>query len=233
MAFTTGCWLNGGGGGGGPTRIDSAPYRRLGLECELAVVLGQGLLPGRTDRAAAATAVGSVHPAVELVDDRYDNFGAGLPGPHVWIADDFFHCGSVLGPAMDVPPDRLNRIAGQMTVNGESVGAGTGADIIDGHPLEALVWLANSAVAEEMGGLPPGWIVSLGSVTKTHWVHDCLPPDREYAASAEYAACGGRPRRTVAGVEVRVEFGFEDGVDGGPSGLLDLWIDGGPGHGGS
>ena len=41
---------------------------------------------------------------------------------------------------------------------------------MSGHPLEALVWLANSEAAAAMGGLPAGWIVSLGSVWRTHWL---------------------------------------------------------------
>jgi len=59
-----------------------------------------------------------------------------------------------------------------MHVNDRSVGEGVGSDIIEGHPLKALLWLANSEVGARMGGLPPGWVVSLGSVTQTHWLEE-------------------------------------------------------------
>ena len=56
-----------------------------------------------------------------------------------------------------------------MRINGTEVGRGFGRDIIHGHPLEALVWLANetSRCGRE---LPAGWIVMLGSVVQTKWV---------------------------------------------------------------
>ena len=63
----------------------------------------------------------------------------------------------------------LSSIQGTMTINGAEVGLGVGGDIINGHPLEALVWLANeqSAMGRE---LPAGWIVMLGSVVQTKWL---------------------------------------------------------------
>ena len=56
-----------------------------------------------------------------------------------------------------------------MVINGEEVGDGYGRDIINGHPLEALAWLANeqSSLGRE---IPKGWIVLLGSVVQTKWL---------------------------------------------------------------
>ena len=55
-----------------------------------------------------------------------------------------------------------------MYINGESVGSGTGADIM-GHPFEALAWLANS-MAGRGKGLRAGEFVLLGSLVETKWV---------------------------------------------------------------
>lgn len=218
--------------------LSLAPYRRIGLECEIAVTLGADLVAGGADLERAAAAVGSVHAAIEMVDDRYEDFEARKPPMMAWVADDFFHAGSVLGapiggtPGCDGPltaglekleagfaagvdfggvssepseldadekaqlrqyaggktddegsvgsfqlpsvvgvdPIKLDELHGAMYVDGVFVGEGMGRDIIEGHPLEALVWLANSSVAAEMGGLPRGWVVSLGSVCKTVWL---------------------------------------------------------------
>lgn len=166
--YNTGLWK---AGEDGRVALSSTRYRRLGLECEIAVVLHSALEPGRIGLSEAARAVGSVHCAVEMVDDRYEDFEARKPGVAAWIADDFFHCGSVLGPPLAaVAPERLDGLRGAMWVDGTCVGEGIGADIIAGHPLEALVWLADSPVAHAMGGLPAGWVVSLGSVCRTHWL---------------------------------------------------------------
>ena len=63
----------------------------------------------------------------------------------------------------------LPAVAGEMRINAECVGSGFGRDIIHGHPLEALVWLANDFGRRGID-LPAGWIVMLGSVVQTKWV---------------------------------------------------------------
>ena len=56
-----------------------------------------------------------------------------------------------------------------MRINGIEVGSGHGRDIINGHPLEALVWLAKAEAARGRD-LPADWFVMLGSVVQTEWV---------------------------------------------------------------
>merc|ERR1711920_642834 len=41
--------------------------------------------------------VESVCAAIEVVDDRYEDFKSRIPGSGGWIADDFFNAGIVLG----------------------------------------------------------------------------------------------------------------------------------------
>lgn len=88
-----------------------------------------------------------------------------------WLADDFFGAGCVLAEASGTDWRGLDlaEVCGVMEINGVQVGHGVGADIINGHPLEALVWLAAEFSARGET-LPAGHIVMLGSVVKTVWV---------------------------------------------------------------
>jgi 2-keto-4-pentenoate hydratase len=141
-------------------------FCRPGVECELAVRLGRDLPGGTHDRETLRAAVSSVFAAIELVDDRYGDWGA-LGAPSL-TADDFFGAGAVLGRE-DVAWRELDlgAVAATMAINGEQVGSGTGADIL-GDPLEALAWLAAGPARER--GLPAGALVLLGSLVQTRWV---------------------------------------------------------------
>jgi len=140
-----------------------------GVECEIAVRLGADLAPDGApySRASVELAVGAVMSAIEVVDDRWNDYRS-MDTPTL-IADDFFGAGCVLGPevkewrSLDV-----GAIGGEMDINGEVVGTGVGSDIM-GHPLEALAWLAN-LMASRDASLRAGQFVLLGSVVETHWV---------------------------------------------------------------
>jgi 2-keto-4-pentenoate hydratase len=152
----------------GPAAVPHAAYRRPGAECELAVRLGRELAAGAApcDRATARAAIGSVLAAIEIVDDRYDDWAA-LDAASL-TADDFFGAGCVLGRE-DVPWAALElaEVTASMSVNGVEIGSGRGADIL-GDPLAALIWLVNGPARQT--GLAAGSIVLLGSVVQTHWV---------------------------------------------------------------
>ena len=156
--------------GAGQFEFDS--FLHVGVECEIAVRLGS-IIPA----AAAPHSIESISdtvaaffPAIEIVDDRYVDFVAREPDWRTWLADDFFGAGIVLGePITEWHSLDLAAVHGSMRINGDKVGSGYGRDIINGHPLEALVWLAN---AEAVRGrdLPSDWIVMLGSIVQTKWV---------------------------------------------------------------
>lgn len=153
-------------------RFDFENFHHVGVECEIAVTLGNSISPRRAPHTLKTVeeAVASVHAAIEVVDDRYVDFENRVPDWRTWVADDFFGAGAVLGPPVeDWRKMDLSETLGIMTINGVQVGSGVGRDIINGHPLEALVWLANeqSAMGRE---LPAGWIVMLGSVVQTKWL---------------------------------------------------------------
>jgi len=154
---------------GGEGRLRYNAFRRVGVECEIAVRLRKDLLPaaGGHDRNSVGEAVESCLAAIEIVDDRYADYQK-LDTPTL-IADDFFNAGAVLGPEVrDWRSLDLANLKGKMQIDGETVGEGVSSAIL-GHPLEALAWLAN---AENSRGhaLKKGEIVLLGSLVQTQWV---------------------------------------------------------------
>jgi len=150
-------------------RFAHADFVRVGVECEIAVRLAMDLGgPGTVvDRAAAASAVGECMAAIEIVDDRYVDYGS-LGAPTL-IADDFFGAGCVLGPPVaDFDPTLLGAARASMRIDDRDVGSGVGTDIL-GEPLEALAWLANN-LAQRGQHLRQGDFVLLGSLVQTQWV---------------------------------------------------------------
>ena len=148
--------------------IDFGRYRRPAVECEIAVRLARPLdardaVPTREEIVAA---IDSLHPAIELVDDRYGDFAA--TGAALMVADHFFHSGLVLGEA--VPGWRaldLAALRGSTWVNGEERCAGRGADVL-GHPLNSVAWLATH-LARRGQRLEAGDIITTGSLPLPHW----------------------------------------------------------------
>jgi 2-keto-4-pentenoate hydratase len=145
-------------------------YVRVGVECEIAMRLARNLAPSEAPFTAewVMEAIEAYHPAIEIVDDRYDKWET--MGAPTLIADDFFAAGCVLGKAVarNKAPDLLT-VKGRAIVNGKEASHGTGADVL-GHPHNALAWLANH-LAEEGKGLHAGQVVLTGSLVKTVWLN--------------------------------------------------------------
>ena len=121
------------------TILPATAYPMRGLEGEFAFRL-KTALPARKRAyglAEVTAAIGSLHLAIEIVDSRYaDWLKVGTPS---LIADQGSNGALVLGPP--VPRWRTRKLDAQavtMTVNGKTVGKGTGADCL-GHPLKAMV----------------------------------------------------------------------------------------------
>jgi 2-keto-4-pentenoate hydratase len=149
--------------------LRAGDFVRVGVECEIAVRLARDLAPSEEPFTAewVGEAVEAYFPAIEIVDDRYENWETiGAP---TLVADDFFAAGCVLGDAVarHAAPDLL-QVAGRALINGSEAGRGTGADVL-GHPHHALAWLANH-LAREGKGLHAGQIVLTGSLVKTIWL---------------------------------------------------------------
>jgi len=156
-------------------RIPFRGFRRVGVECEIAVRLGKDL-PARAnpyDRDSVADAVDGAMAAIEIVDDRYADYKSlGVP---LLVADDFFNAGCVLGPVRrDWRRIDLAAARGRLSVNGREIASGRG-ELVMGHPLAALAWLANARVAYGLPPLARGEFVLLGSLVPPQWLH---PGDR-------------------------------------------------------
>jgi 2-keto-4-pentenoate hydratase len=146
--------------------VRHADYCRIGVETEIAMVM-KAPLAGPVSATEAASAVGAIHPAIELVDDRYGGDYADVGVPAI-TADFAFHAGFVLGEA--VPHWRrldLGALHGTTRANGKAVGEGWGRDVM-GHPMASLAWLAGKLAA--LGArLEPGEVVMTGSLPLPYW----------------------------------------------------------------
>ena len=153
-----------------PARIALADFVHLGVECELAVEIGEAFRhedgPFTLDDARARVA--ACMPAFELIEDRHADYG-DLDALSV-VMDNSWCGGVVLGPrrsdwqALDLAGAPVS-----LRVNdGPPAPAVTGAAM--GNPLNALVWLANQRGA--LGTtLEPGMIVMTGSTLATRFAH--------------------------------------------------------------
>ena len=150
--------------------LPSDDFVRVGVECEIAVRLGEDLPAAQAPFTAesVARAIEAYHPAIEIVDERYVDWQS--LGAATLVADDFYAAGCVLGApvARSAVPDLL-KVVGRAVVNDVEVSRGTGADVL-GHPHNPLAWLANHLAADGKG-LRAGQIVLTGSLVKTIWLN--------------------------------------------------------------
>jgi 2-keto-4-pentenoate hydratase len=143
--------------------LKRAQYGRLGLEFEIAVLMGRDVeSPRRLDLAEIAAAVEGICPAFEIVDDRDCDY-VDLEVFSL-IADNAWNAGIVLGPFRPATVD-LAAIEGVVSVDGEIVDKGYGRDVL-GHPFHSVAWLAErlSAAGDK---LRAGDIVMTGNLVTT------------------------------------------------------------------
>lgn len=153
----------------GSAALRLADYRRPGIETEIAVRIARDLRPEEAPWTVEriAEAVAAVMPAIEVVDDRYEDFKAA--GAGTIIADNAFNAGSILGPErMEWQDLALDRLTARTVIDGKEVGTGLSDELL-GHPLKALVWLADRYAG--LGRtLEAGRFVSLGTITPVQWI---------------------------------------------------------------
>jgi 2-keto-4-pentenoate hydratase len=119
--------------------------------------------PYDTDTVAAA--VGAILPAIEIADSRYAEWTV-VDGPSL-IADNGCNGAWIRGetyPGWRACDLATHEVA--LVVNGKSVRQGRG-DVIMGHPINALTWLAN--MLSRLGsGLKAGDLISTGTCTEMY-----------------------------------------------------------------
>ncbi|HWI38223.1 MAG TPA: fumarylacetoacetate hydrolase family protein [Burkholderiales bacterium] len=151
-----------------PARVRAADYVHLIVEFEIAVRVAADLPAADApySRAQVAECVGAVMPAIEIADDRNADYSQLARHPLELIADNGWNEGAVLGvPLEDWRSLDLAAVRGVATINGREVGEGVGAAAL-GHPLDAVVWIANHLAAHGRG-LVFRDVVITGSITTT------------------------------------------------------------------
>ncbi|WP_448188920.1 2-keto-4-pentenoate hydratase [Azospirillum sp. sgz301742] len=138
----------------------------IGLEAEIAYRFDRDLPPRDLPYAAdeVYAAIGSIHPAIEIVDTRFTAFGGTDALSH--RADQMNHGALIVGAGRRdwrafTPVTQPVRLEIDGAVASEGIGGNTAGD-----PLRLLVWLANVGT-RTLGGIAAGQIVTTGSCTGT------------------------------------------------------------------
>lgn len=147
-----------------PAVLDGGGYFMRIVEPEFGFRLGKDLPPSGApfDAAAVADAVDAMIPLIEIVDTAYRDWTAvGVPS---LVADNMLSGGLVLGePSADWRRADLASREVTLALNGEVVTRGSGGNVL-GHPVNALLWLANHLPGAGMG-LRAGEVVATGLAT--------------------------------------------------------------------
>ena len=183
-----GGWKVGSPGPDGPITCSPLPASGIGagapqhgfIEGEIAVVLAHDL-PVREAPyldAEIFAAIGSAHPAIEVLDSRF----ASDPDPWSGLADAGGHAGLVLGPAIENWADvdfETETVA--VFVDGAVVKRGMGNP--SGPMLRLLRWMVETGACWD-GGLRAGQVITTGSWTGK----DLVVPGQ--AARVTFTTCG-------------------------------------------
>jgi len=150
--------------------LHTGAFAMLGIEGEFAFRLSQDMplrdTPYSRDEVAA---VAALHPAIEIVSTRYQDWRAPSVGAPSIVADNGAHGAFIEGPAAkDWRGIDLSKHKITLTVDGKQIGAGTGAEVL-GHPLDALAFAVNTC-AKRGQALKAGDIVSTGTCVGFHVV---------------------------------------------------------------
>lgn len=179
-----------------PATLDGGRYFMRLVEPEFGFRLGRDLPPSGApfDAEAVVDAVDAMIPLIEIVDTAYRDWTAvGVPS---LVADNMLSGGLVLGePAADWRREELASREVSLAINGEIVTRGSGGNVL-GHPVNALLWLANHLSGMGMG-LRAGEVVATGLATGLAYA------DAGDTAVADFGEFG------------RVTVAFDDGRGGG------------------
>jgi 2-keto-4-pentenoate hydratase len=119
-----------------------ADYINCAIEPEMVIRLGKDL-EGNVDERTAAEAIASIAPGIEIHNYR---FWFGSPTSQELIASNGIHAALIIGPEQQFRQEIDLAIEGvEIWVNGQLQASGTGAEIMDGGPLNSLCWLAHHA----------------------------------------------------------------------------------------
>lgn len=147
-----------------PGRLHTREFFMRVIEAEFAFRMARDLPPASAprERDEVAAAVEGVVPGIEIVDSRFDDWTT--IGALSLTADNACNAAWVRGRMLkEWQGIDLAAQAVRLTVNGSVVREGSGSNVL-GHPLNALVWLANALSARGLG-LKAGQYVTTGVTT--------------------------------------------------------------------
>lgn len=147
-----------------PAHFGGPRLRLRGIEAEVAFRFAEALPPRRESygEAEVSAAIHSIHPAIELVETRFETWQA--PPGLAKLADIGSNGGFCFGPGSTEWRSRdLATPTVSLEIDGKRVVERAGGNTA-GHPMRTLIWLANHT--GRLGrGLKPGDIVTTGSHT--------------------------------------------------------------------
>ncbi|WP_326524840.1 2-keto-4-pentenoate hydratase [Sphingomonas sp.] len=136
-------------------------------EAEFLLRIGTAPEAGKADYdvATATALIDAVHAGIEIASSPYPRINED--GPSVTVSDYGNNNGLVIGAAIAGWRDAdLNAWPLEFIINGEVIGTGKGADMLDG-PFGAAAFLFNLAARRGIA-LAPGQWISSGAVTGVH-----------------------------------------------------------------
>ncbi len=151
--------------------ITAADYGRICIECEIAAVLKNDLLPRDQPYNASdiAGAIDTIGPALEIVDDRHADYDRISDEVLTLIADNAWNAGIVRGRMIeDWKNLDLADLQGTVYINDTLIDTGYGRDVL-GHPFNALAWLSNK-ILEQNQIIQAGMTVMTGTMITTQFV---------------------------------------------------------------
>lgn len=144
---------------GGTVKTDELIHPKV--EAEIAVITNKELRGPGCTVAHVLDAIGSVLPAVEIIDSRYENFRFDLKSV---VADNASSSRFVTGGNVKrIENLDLKTLGVVMEINGEIVATGAGASVL-GHPAASVAMLANM-LAERNEEIPAGTFIMTGGIT--------------------------------------------------------------------
>jgi 2-keto-4-pentenoate hydratase len=171
-----------------PARLPAGDFFMRVIEAEFGFRMARDLPPVSTprQREEVAAAVEGVIPGIEIVDSRFESWTT--IGALSLTADQACNAAWVRGPLLEnwqgVSWQSLDLAAQPvtLTVNGSVLREGTGGAVL-GHPLNALLWLANKLSSRGLG-LKAGQYITTGVTTEVYMA------ERGDAITADFGPVG-------------------------------------------
>jgi 2-keto-4-pentenoate hydratase len=161
-------------------RIPVSGFISPKVEPEFGFVLKSPLQGPDVSLQDAIEAIGSVYPAIEIIDSRIADWDITL----VDTVADNASCGAIAVGRTPLPisSQDLAEVVCTLLIDGHATGTGVGADVL-GHPAAPLAWLAN-VLGEQGVALEAGQLILPGSFTKA------MPVVANSSATADFGELG-------------------------------------------